>query len=188
MSRPQFPVQTQSPGLAAHVVNGGLIDFQDNFHRGVPDFGAMMAAQQSGQHLQGLLQSYQNPMHSGFQSPASFQSVASAMGSVPQQTVLGHPSFINVGGKMYKPVEEPTTAVAAPPPDQKKDPVMAAPVRISDEDLDRRVELRLAEWMSTRKERPTARGRNKMQTDEDRAAARIKSVNAGMRKGLYSPA
>ena len=187
MSRPQFPVNQPVANPVGHVVNGGLIDFQDNFNRGMPDYGALMQAHASLAAGMGGLP-YAAQMSPAFQQPQpTFQNVAAAMGGMANQTILGHPSFINVGGKLYKPVEEQPALAAAPTP-VKPEPETAAPVQVSDADLDRRVEKRLEEWMSN--QRPTY-GRAlkaKGPSEEERAAARIKSVNAGMRKGYYSPA
>ena len=122
---------------------------------------------------------------------APYHAVASAMGGVAQQqtTILGHPSFINVAGKMYKPVEEPGAHPAMQSSDHgKQEPETVAPARITDKDIDRRVQQRLQEWMSTQKERPFARKGKTASSDEERAAARVKSVNAGMRRGYFSPA
>lgn len=181
------------------VVNGGLIDFQDNFHRGMADYSPMHA---------NLMNSYQPPcayqpaMQTMVPPVASYQAVsAAAMGNLPQATFLGHPSFINISGKMYKPVEEPVTAQPANP---GSEPVRAEPAAlpsrpvITEEDLDRRVEQRLEEWMSTQRVKPSygnggmraAAGgpKGRCASEEERAAARVKSVNAGMRRGYYSPA
>lgn len=197
MSRPQFQTPTTQAAsglLAGHVVNGGLIDFQDNFHRGLPDYCSLMAVQNGQQPLlAGVgMQGYPmpSPLQQSFQQ-APYQAVASAMGGVAQQqtTILGHPSFINVAGKMYKPVEEPAAHPSMQSSDHgKQEPETVAPARITDKDIDRRVQQRLQEWVSSQKERPFVRKGKTASSDEERAAARVKSVNAGMRKGYFSPA
>lgn len=178
MSRPQFPVNANAttassfnhtPGL---IVNHGLIDFQDNFYRGMnSDYAQFMAAQQQQQALSGNFA----PMCPTFQSPIP--------SGLPQSTLLGHPSFINVAGKMYKPVEEPTTA--AEPKRLAEAVVEPQPVAITDADVDQRVAQKLNEWMSSQRQKPSLRKRS----EEDRAAARVKSVmNAGRPGRFYSPA
>ena len=75
-------------------------------------------------------------------------------------------------------------------PERKPEPETAAPAHVSDADLDRRVEQRLEEWMSNQRSssgRTYGRSiKSKCSFDEERAAARVKSLNAGMR--YFSPA
>jgi hypothetical protein len=103
---------------------------------------------------------------------------------LPQSTLLGHPSFINIAGKMYKPVEEP-----GPEPKRTAEVIVCEQPRpITDDDVDRRVQKKLNEWVSA--QRPNKiRTVAKRGSEEERAAARVKSVNAGMPRGkYYSPA
>ena len=171
MSRPQYTdsavangatnARGHTPGL---IVNNGLIDFQDNYYRGMSnDYSQFMAAQQ--QHL------------SPFQSPLQHT-------GLPQTTLLGHPSFINVAGKMYKPVEDPITTAAEPR--RLAEAVVEPTPTITDEDVDRRVAQRLKEWTSSQrgKAAPSIR---KRPNEEERAAARVKSV-MGRQGKFYSPA
>lgn len=185
MSRPQFPVnasQTASVHTAGPIVNGGLIDFQDNYHRGLNDYTQFLAAQQS----------MNNPVFSPVNlTPTQIQNhqlhAGLAQAGLPQttllghpSTLLGHPSFINVAGKMYKPVDEPVHE-----PKRVEAPVPEQPRPITDEDVDRRVQKKLNEWASS--QRPN-RIRSVDRSAEDRATARVKSVNAAMNRKYYSPA
>jgi hypothetical protein len=181
MSRPQFSdsavansatnARGHTPGL---IVNNGLIDFQDNFYRGMSnDYSQFMAAQQQQQCGLGAQLPYSAPT---FQSP--LQHVG-----LPQTTLLGHPSFINVAGKMYKPVEDPTTTAE---PRRLAEAVVEPAPTITDEDVDRRVAQKLKEWTSSQRGK-AAPSMRKRSSDEERAAARVKSV-MGRQGKFYSPA
>ena len=185
MSRPQFPVNVSQTSSHAQgpIVNGGLIDFQDNYHRGLSDYAHFMAAQQQ----QTLVPAMSTPFQSVAYTPSQIQSSMQAglgQACLPQSTLLGHPSFINIAGKMYKPVEEP-----GPEPKRTAELVVCEQPRpITDDDVDRRVQKKLNEWVSSQrpsKIRSVAKGRS----EDERAAARVKSVNASMPRGrYYSPA
>ena len=182
MSRPQFPtnqltVNGATSGMPGQVVNGGLIDFQDNFHRGMAEYAQYMNAQHAG--YQQATPGFPTPSSLMAGYPGMAQSQQPVVAGLPQSTVLGHPSFINVAGKMYRPVEEPRPTEAA-----------------AEDDVERRVQQRVDEWAAGQR-RPVSSGlmrtgiKGRGVTDEERAAARVKSVNAGMyrpRGGFYSPA
>ncbi len=114
MSRAQY--HQNSPAVAAHplnVVNGGLIDFQDNLQRGVQEYvtPTMIMHQQQG----GFGQSpYQQ-----LASLASQQGVNQfTAGQIqPGQMLCGPASFLHVNGVTYKPVDEPSTKLT-PAPDK----------------------------------------------------------------------
>jgi hypothetical protein len=58
MSRPQLQPYVQGASSTGAVVNGGLIDFQDNMQRGVPEYGitpSMIAAQQQMQQANAMM-------------------------------------------------------------------------------------------------------------------------------------
>jgi hypothetical protein len=159
-------------------VNGGLIDFQDNFHRGLAEYAQLVSAQQQ-------YGAYPPQQLAGFPAYPTMP----AQVALPQTTLLGHPSFINVAGKMYKPVEEPLPATVvevkrAPEPE---------PRMLTDEDIDRRVAQRVDEWAAAQRKPvpaayPRVRSSTKPASDVERAAARVKGVNAGMyRPSIYSP-
>ncbi len=115
MSRPQFNKQnsrycSSAESYGGGVVNGGLIDFQDNSNRGVPidyshsmDFNAVAPSV-----LQGLGMTQRNA------------------GALPG-CFTGPPTYLHVNGVTYRPVEttEPPRAVAAPAvlPPSPADPV-----------------------------------------------------------------
>lgn len=109
MSRPQFQQRSRYSSTGEHsatggVVNGGLIDFQDNTRRGLPidmsqqiDYGTGLPA---SLHVQGLAQ-------------------AGALSGLGQGAgagcFSGPPSFLHVNGVTYRPVESPDPrAVMAP--------------------------------------------------------------------------
>lgn len=179
MSRPQIHVNSQAAPAQGQIVNGGLIDFQDNFHRGMAEYAQLVSAQQAA--------GYQPQVMQGVH-PYSVMGVQQAL---PQTTLLGHPSFINVAGKMYKPVDEP---VAAEPARRAAEPE-PAPRMLTDEDIDQRVAQRVDEWAAAqRKPVPSTSygrsvGKGRAVSDVERAAARVKTVNAGMYQPsrLYSP-
>lgn len=179
MSRPQYSDSavansaTNSRGHASGlIVNNGLIDFQDNFYRGMSnDYAQFLAAQQQQCGL-GAQVPYAAPP---FQ-PAPLQA------GLPQTTLLGHPSFINVAGKMYKPVEDPVEPRRLA--EAVIEPVQAP--AITDEDVDRRVAQKLKEWTSSQRGK-AAPSMRKRSSDEERAAARVKSV-MGRQGKFYSPA
>ena len=185
MSRPQYSDSavannaTNSRGHASGlIVNNGLIDFQDNFYRGMSnDYAQFLAAQQQQCGL-GAQVPYAAPP---FQ-PALHQAPLQA--GLPQTTLLGHPSFINVAGKMYKPVEDPVEPRRLA--EAVIEPVQAP--AITDEDVDRRVVQKLKEWTSSQRGKaPSIRKR--ANDEEQRAAARVKSVmNQGRPGRIYSPA
>ena len=93
MSRPQ--IQQYQPGMQTPgtVVNGGLIDFQDNMQRGMPDYTitpSMIAAQQQ----QGLAQP----------GIAQIQPLAPPAGAIPPNWICGPASYYHVNGVTYAPV------------------------------------------------------------------------------------
>jgi hypothetical protein len=149
------------------------------------EYAQQLAAQQS---LATLAAAYPG-LQAGAQFPVGFpvpvtQAAPSLPTSLPPTTLLGHPSFINVAGKMYKPVEEPIQAVEV-----KKVAHEPEPRVMTEDDIDRRVEEQVERWASAQR-RPQSRGigKGRHELNEERAAARVKSVNAGMyRPSYYSP-
>lgn len=113
MSRPQFNNQRSTRYAAqgdSHsgggVVNGGLIDFQDNSMRGIPaeySHPAMVQAEYPA---------------SSYMTPAVLQGLAAtgAGGAAVSGCFTGPPSFLHVNGVTYRPVDpvEPRLGVAAP--------------------------------------------------------------------------
>jgi hypothetical protein len=205
MSRPQFQANAQASALPGPVVNGGLIDFQDNFHRGLAEYANYMAVhqQQQQQHVlasggypgQQTLPSYPSQLQStmGFQAPAGPQT------QLP--CISGPPAYVHINGQTYVPVESPqAVSVSKPSPSAQPAAVEAAPEPqrpLSNEELERRVYEQVEAWAS-RQRKPTYApetssdgGRRHLKgralSDEDRAAERVNSVNAGMRGRFRSP-
>lgn len=134
MSRPQYDrysdsSHTSSPygnqGYGGHVVNGGLIDFQDNAFRGVSEYltpSQIVSQQQQQAHgMMTMAQPQAGPslqMMVGNQAflPAGLQQQQGTSASVAGGTCFsGPPSFIHVNGITYKPVE---AAVPTPTPSE----------------------------------------------------------------------
>jgi len=149
MSRPPTQFQNTYP----QVVNGGLIDFQDNQMRG--DFG--MSA-------------------SGMATPGT--------------CITGPPSFIHVNGITYRPVDESQeaikTASTSAPPSVK---ASSAPSDVLDEEIERRVQVKVDEYLSRQAGRSSSRSfegntpeHRSPKTVEDDVARRVQRVNESMRQ------
>jgi hypothetical protein len=132
MSRPQYQFQ---PG--PHVVNGGLIDFRDNFNTGNPE------------HISAL---YPAP---GIAAPASLPGFHSpSLGCVS-----GPPAYMHINGVMYKPVDDGLGAEASATVKAAKAPAKPETVAAKDEsvkvlseaELDERVRQRVEEFLSTQR-------------------------------------
>jgi hypothetical protein len=159
MSRPQFqqaPQQIQTG--AGQIVNGGLIDFQDNLQRCVCEYATpnqLLAAGYGGQPVptqayatlngQGQGQMYANYPPQLAQGPLAAGPAGSCFS--------GPPSFFHVNGITYKPVEpdpvariqaDPPAAVAAP---AKLDPPggvgTAGAKMLTEDDLHRTIDARV---------------------------------------------
>ncbi len=137
MSRPQFDqrqyANSQQHQAAGVVVNGGLIDFQDNSHRGV-------AAEYHSAQLQAFQNQGMLPMASpatlspgmfisspgfmpGHPSPATLQQGlnVSGMSSPPQvggACFTGPPTFLHLHGVTYRPVDSSCDSLMAAPSTQ----------------------------------------------------------------------
>ena len=187
MSRPQFPVNTQAAVTPGHIVNGGLIDFQDNFHRGMAEsYASYMHAQQqlsSPCSNPFPVQQYQAGMQS-LQGPGGGQFAC----------ISGPPAYFHVNGQTYVPVDaqQPVT-VAGAPKVQVEAPTTEAARVYTEEDVERRARDKVEEWAASKlksyRAEPEARKplKTRAPTELDRAAERINSVNAGMRGRFNSP-
>jgi hypothetical protein len=128
MSRPQFNQQqqyTQSP--MGPVVNGGLIDFQDNLQRGVCEYAspAQLIAAGYGALPSGVGYPSSAPLNAPV-GGAMYPSVYPGH-PVPAQLSVGQgapqggacfsgpPSFFNVNGVLYRPVEGAVVSGPLPP-------------------------------------------------------------------------
>ena len=121
MSRPQYNQQSSSsPSMQGPVVvNGGLIDFQDNMHRGVNEYVTsqqLLAAQGYCQHAYaqpGFSQVASLAVGGGAPPMAATSVAASFPGTaypgisqnVSGACFSGPPSFLHVNGITYKPVD-----------------------------------------------------------------------------------
>lgn len=150
MSRPQYP-QQQIP----HVVNGGLIDFHDNINRGMPEFGpGYMAA--------GM---YPMPGAAGPATLAGFQGA----GVAQMGCVSGPPTFLQVNGVVYKPVEDAVgveaKAAAAVKTEAKEEPVKVLSERELERAIDERVQSRVSQFLSSQRHRA---GREEFEPEHER--------------------
>lgn len=199
MSRPQFPVNTQQTPVPGHVVNGGLIDFQDNFNRGVPDYsGYMNSSMGSYPGMNSLTSSF--PMQQGFMPGMQHYHPpgVSGMPGLATQTQLpcisGPPAYLHVNGQTYVPVDSPQGTIASTMPQKQAEPVAAPdppPRVLTEEEIERRVRERVDAWAASQRkpvyqQAPRVSSRRAV-SDEDRAAERIQSVNSGMRGSYASP-
>lgn len=190
------------------VVNGGLIDFQDNFHRGMAEFANFQQAQQLAGMMGGMPHATTGvpgfPMQQqAFQPMQQFQAhpglASGAMPGVSATSQLpcisGPPAFLHVHGQTYVPVEAQPPVVASA---SKPAAVEAAPEPrvLSEEEIERRVRDRVDAWAASQRKpvyttssaaEPRKHLKGRAVTDEERAAERIKSVNAGMRGRFCSP-
>lgn len=187
-------MQGMAPG---QVVNGGLIDFQDAYHphRGMADhYGS--GFMHGGLHQQclgafpGQVQSF-----GGVQHP--FPGLAGGMPSgAPAATHLpcisGPPAYLHVNGQTYVPVDAQQPVAASKPVVQAEPAAEPGPRVLTEDEIERRVRNRVEEWAAGQRkpvyyEGTGSAARRAKTTDEDRAADRIRSVNAGMRGRFVSP-
>jgi hypothetical protein len=168
MSRPQIQQYQPGPQTQGVVVNGGLIDFQDNMQRGVPDYTiitpSLLAAQQQQQQQTpasalALLQQQQAASSHGFvQGLPSHQ--ASPVG-VPPNWICGPASYYHVNGVTYAPVASgdkgpPNAVVQSASAPAVVQPVPATPVAASsddivDEDPRKRVRRQVQAYMANKR-------------------------------------
>lgn len=190
-----------------HVVNGGLIDFQDNFYRGAPDYSGYMNAQHGMGAGGGGMQSFPGPaaFHAMQQQHASFPGVLAAgmpgmQPATPFPCISGPPAYFHINGQTYVPADaqQPMAVAgkpAAAPAVATPVPAEPAPRVLTEEEIERRVRNRVEEWAAGQRKpvycagtpAPSKRGRGRDVSDEDRAVDRIKSVNASMRDRFVSP-
>ena len=203
MSRPQLQPYVQSAGPTGPIVNGGLIDFQDNMHRGVPDYTispSMIAAQQ--QQMQQQQAGGMVPLMPGMaMMPAQMQpgnpSLVPACASASPQWVSGPASYYHVNGVMYAPVGDPVAQAAVLSKIVVKTPeaehVESADVvhnAIREEDPGKRVNRQVQAYMKKKSKETfcVAAGagggsrKQKTMTAEEVAAARVSTLNAAMPK------
>ena len=170
------------------IVNGGLIDFQDNFQRGMAEYANSLANhQQTLAAASGFPMQMQQYAHQ--QTPAQYQPFAPQGLSTPMQPppcISGPPAYIHMHGQTYVPVDAQATSNA---PKAGAEPVQSAappsqPAPLDDEEMERKVRERVEAYYAPASRR-ALKGRGA--SDEDRAAERVHSVNAGMRGRFNSP-
>lgn len=154
MSRPQFnnqsPQQLQVAG--GQVVNGGLIDFQDNMQRGVSEYATPQHLMASGY---GGVAPQQQPyiaqasygVYPGYPAPPQLSSGIPPGG---QGCISGPPAFLQVGGIVYKPVDSavpvslaPTTQSPAPAAPSKVSKQASTAKMLTEDDLHRAIDSRV---------------------------------------------
>ena len=223
MSRPQYSINAPASHIG-QVVNGGLIDFQDNFHRGLAEYANYMASQQQQQTLMGGFPGQAQQLMPGVGYPAQLQQAQQSMAFQPLQQqqvasvssggphhlpcISGPPAYVHINGQTYVPVDSspqisssvPSKPAAVETTPSPVEPVSAAPRALSNEDIDRRVHEQVEAWASRQRkpisyqQEPVYDNTSSRQhlkgravSDEDRAAERVSSVNAGMRGRFRSP-
>lgn len=192
--------------MSGPVINGGLIDFQDNFHRGMAEYANYQQAQQQLAGMMGGLPSSFPMQQQAFQPMQQFQAHPSLAGGslpgVPATSQLpcisGPPAFLHVHGQTYVPVEaQPPVVASASKPASVEATPEPAPRVLSEEEIERRVRDRVDAWAASQRKpvytvsSAAADSRRHLKgravSDEERAAERINSVNAGMRGRFCSP-
>lgn len=183
------------------VVNGGLIDFQDNLQRGVCEYATpnqLMAAGYGalpsglGYPLQVQPQTqagvYQN--YPGHQVPAQLSSAGVPPGGA---CISGPPSFFHVNGVLYRPVEDaspPLHAGAVPAPLPDAPALQGAKVLTEDElhrTIDARVRQKVDSYLSSQRKTHHARAdeivpsaaRSQHEHRPDASSARAARSSAG---------
>jgi hypothetical protein len=203
MSRPQFPANPQLSTMSGHIVNGGLIDFQDNLYRGVSEYASfspsqlsMMQAQQAQQPGNFMPMHQQMPV---FPSQVPLQGLGAVPPSTQLSCISGPPAYLHVNGQTYVPVEAQTAVAPAPAPKPAVEAAAHEPAErlLTDADIEERVRRRVDQWAASQRKPVYYTSGNvvdKMDhaparrcSEEMRAAERIRSYNAGMRGRFTSP-
>lgn len=188
MSRP--PNYQQQQQQYPNVVNGGLIDFQDNMCHN-------MQMQQYSQLPQQNLMT--QPSYVQVQSPQTY--VQPTYVQVPQQPyvqmpqtnlttaqpnpssyIAGPPSYLHVNGVTYKPADEPVGMSSGLSP--------LSPTSVTqhelDEDFDSKVEERIRQKVGDfmNKRAPSSKSQKLSSSLQDDTARRLERLNSEMRKSL----
>jgi hypothetical protein len=165
MSRPQYDrydtsssaryaPETNNP-YGGTVVNGGLIDFQDNLRRGVSEYltpQQMIAAGYPQQQMLAAGYPQQQMLAGGYAPNVAQPAVLSQPQQPGQACFSGPPSFIHVNGITYKPVEQ--EAVAQPQLAPKPAGVDTTAKPLTEDELyhaiDERVSRRVDDYVSSK--------------------------------------
>lgn len=194
-------------------MNGGLIDFQDNTQRGVPEYGltpgTMFALQQQQQQIQAMMnpgmmaQIQQQQGMAGLQNLNNGMLPASAMafpmanpgGAGAGGFVSGPASYYHVNGVLYAPIGDPVASAAKTAQPTTTADTESMEEAAMEEDSGERVHKQVQAYMRRKSKDPfcaSSGGRNTrsskgkvagMATAEELAAARVSSLNAAMPKG-----
>lgn len=151
MSRPQYDRYSSSSqhytesAYSNPVVNGGLIDFQDNMNRGVSEY---IAAQQKPQQM--AMAAYHPQTAFAYAPNVAQPAVLQATAQGPGACFSGPPSFLHVNGITYRPVE-PEVA-QQPAPAKSASTAAPEPKPMTEDELyhaiDERVSSRVADYVS----------------------------------------
>lgn len=159
-------------------MNGGLIDFQDNLHRGATEYVTPSML------LQQPCASTVYPV----QAPVVAQMPLQVATGMQGQLLCGPTKydFLQVHGVTYKPVEDTSVRYAAEP--AKTETQEAEPVArvLTRKELDERVKAQVQAYVRHLHEdepRPSRSSHEPLASAEDLAAQRVYSVNAGMAAG-----
>ena len=175
MSRPQLQYNTTPAQNPHSVVNGGLIDFSDNLHRGNVESltPSMLVSMQQNQNHMMMMQQQQQP---GLVPSSTTMASAGVFPNGPSY-ISGPPTFLHVNGIMYRPVD----ASSGPQVDAQPSPVPAAPetkVLSASElhkEIDKRVQAKVQDYINEH--------RHPADTEADQgevAARRVRDLNASM--------
>lgn len=165
------------------IVNGGLIDFQDNLQRGVCEYATQNQLMAAGYGALPPGLSYPMPVqaqvgvyptYQGNQAPAQLGSAGQGQGGT---CISGPPSFFHVNGVLYRPVEDasqghtPTVNAAGASATAPLDPATMQGAKVLTEDelhrtIDARVRQKVDSYLSSQRkthharaeDAPTARG------------------------------
>jgi hypothetical protein len=156
-------------------VNGGLIDFQDNLHRGAAEYVTPSM----------LLQQSCAPAPYTAQPPVVAQMPLQVATGMQGQLLCGPTKydFLQVHGVTYKPVEDTSVRYSAEPVKaEAHEPEPTARV-LTRKELDDRVKAQVQAYVRQHLDddpRSTRATHEPLTSAEDLAAQRVYSVNAGM--------
>lgn len=211
MSRAQYHQYPQcNTNMSGPVVNGGLIDFQDNLQRGVQEYvtPAMILQAANNNNMQGVggpagmaaqfSSVAGNGMMAGggfMQQNGGFQAAGTPAGGI----LCGPASYLHVNGVTYKPVEEPNARVSvqeSPKSVSTSHPVESeeqGPRVLSKRELqqaiDDRVRTQVNAYVRNQSGLNPDEGRvssSSLFSAEEMAARRVADLNAAMPRGRNS--
>lgn len=169
MSRPPAQYQTQTASYQ-RVVNGGLIDFQDNTVRGQCEYPMYPTQIQPNYPLSASPQ-----LQPGFPLSSSTQ--------LTPGCIQGPPSFIHINGVTYKPVDDPTSVSSTNQSPSSQTTTVEKPVATPDpHDIERMVDTRVREKVNSYMSKFPSKNNSKVSrsmSDEDAARA-LSKINRDM--------